>query len=190
MEWLDICDENGLPTGQTVSRETAHQQGIRHRTAHVWVIRRREGRVDILLQQRSAQKDSFPGQWDTSSAGHIPAGDEPAVSAVRELSEELGIHASPQSLRYAGYFDIRYEKVFHNAWFRDDERAYVYLYEEPVDLRTLTLQPEEVSAVDWFDFEATLAACRRHDPQFCVPVAGLEVLGKALQLIPETKKAD
>ena len=91
MEYLDIVDESGQPIGKTVSRDQAHRDGIRHRTAHVWVIRRDGSRFDILLQKRCRNKDSFPGMYDTSSAGHIPAGDEPLVSAIRELKEELGI---------------------------------------------------------------------------------------------------
>lgn len=39
MEILDICDELGNPTGKTVEREIAHQQGILHRTAHVWILK-------------------------------------------------------------------------------------------------------------------------------------------------------
>lgn len=31
-EYLDIVDENGIPTGETVERETAHAKGFRHRT--------------------------------------------------------------------------------------------------------------------------------------------------------------
>ena len=42
MEILDICDELGNPTGKTVEREIAHQQGILHRTAHVWILRKKE----------------------------------------------------------------------------------------------------------------------------------------------------
>lgn len=38
MELLDIVDENGCPTGETVERETAHRKGIRHRTSHVWLV--------------------------------------------------------------------------------------------------------------------------------------------------------
>ena len=102
MEYLDIVDENGRPTGETVSRDTAHTDGIRHRTANVWVVRPGDGGVEILLQKRSREKDSFPGRFDTSSAGHIPAGDEPLPSALRELREELGIKASPEQLRRAG----------------------------------------------------------------------------------------
>ena len=39
------------------------------------------------------EKESFPGLYDTSSAGHIRAGDEPLPSALRELREELHIAA-------------------------------------------------------------------------------------------------
>ena len=48
MEILDICDELGNPTGKTVEREIAHQQGILHRTAHVWILRKKENKIQIL----------------------------------------------------------------------------------------------------------------------------------------------
>ena len=98
MEIFDVVDEEGRPTGETVSRQEAHEKGIRHRTAHIWVIRREPGKggIQILLQKRAMDKDSFPGQYDTSSAGHIHAGDEPRISAVRELQEELGIEVRPE----------------------------------------------------------------------------------------------
>ena len=74
MEILDIVDKNGVPTGDTVSREQAHREGIRHRTSHVWLARYRDESVWLLLQRRSEDKDSHPGLLDISSAGHIPAG--------------------------------------------------------------------------------------------------------------------
>ena len=91
LEFVDIVDEYGNPTGETVERAKAHSEGIRHRTAHVWIIRRNGKQTEVLLQKRSLKKDSFPGQFDTSSAGHIQAGDEPLDSALRELREELGL---------------------------------------------------------------------------------------------------
>lgn len=69
MEFLDVVDENGMPTGETVERSAAHANGIRHRTSHVWLLRRRSEGVEVLLQKRSDDKDSFPGCYDTSSAG-------------------------------------------------------------------------------------------------------------------------
>ena len=62
MELFDVIDSKGNPTGQIVSREKAHAEGIPHRTAHIWIIREKEGRVQILLQKRSQNKDSFPGK--------------------------------------------------------------------------------------------------------------------------------
>ena len=100
MELFDVIDSKGNPAGQIVSREKAHAEGIPHRTAHIWIIRKKEGRAQILLQKRSQNKDSFPGKFDTSSAGHIQAGDEPLESALRELKEELGISATPEPSPY------------------------------------------------------------------------------------------
>ena len=89
--------------------------------------------MQILLQKRSQNKDSFPGKFDTSSAGHIQAGDEPLESALRELKEELGISAPPEQLHFAGTFPISFAKEFHGKMFRDEEIAFVYIYREPVN---------------------------------------------------------
>jgi Isopentenyldiphosphate isomerase len=181
MEFLDIVDENGQPTGETVSRSKAHADGIRHRTAHVWVVRPGESGYDVLMQKRSMEKESFPGLYDTSSAGHIPAGSEPLESALRELNEELGIDAREDQLHYAGRFRIRYEKEFHGRLFRDNEVTQVYVYREPVDAEKLTLQASEVDEVRWFALEEVWRETRRDRQRFCAPTGGLEVLRAYLQ---------
>lgn len=137
MEIFDIVDEKGIPTGETIERTQAHEKGVRHRTAHIWIVREQDGKVQLLLQKRSAEKDSFPGRFDTSSAGHIQAGDEPEESAIRELHEELGIRAAKEDLTFAGCFDIQYEKEFYGKMFRDNEVAFVYMYTKPVDAKNL-----------------------------------------------------
>lgn len=184
MEYLDICDENGQPTGQCVSRSEAHRQGILHRTAHVWIVRKENGQTEVLLQKRSMQKESFPGLYDTSSAGHIPAGEEPLPSALRELEEELGLSAAPDQLAYAGTFRIQYEKVFHGQVFRDNEVTRVYVYREPVDAQKLTLQAEEVDAVRWFDLEEVWQEIQTDRRRFCVPASGLSLLRDYLKAHP------
>ena len=177
MEYLDIVDVRGNPTGETVSREEAHKNGILHRTAHVWVIRIEDGRTEVLLQKRSDEKDSFPGMYDTSSAGHIPAGEEPLLSALRELSEELSIKAVPEQLYYAGTFRIHYEKTFHDRLFKDNEVTQVFVYTEPVRIEQLVLQPSEVSAVRWFILDEVWAEVQSGNrSRFCVPAQGLRVL--------------
>ena len=73
-EMLDLVNEQGAPIGRAVPRSEAHRLGLRHRTSHVWLVRRKNGVLEVLLQKRSDEKDSFPGCYDISSAGHIPAG--------------------------------------------------------------------------------------------------------------------
>ena len=176
-EYFDICDEYGNPTGETVERSIAHRDGIPHRTAHVWITRIDDGVRQILLQKRSKNKDSFPEMYDTSSAGHIPAGNEPAESAVRELKEELGLTAKPDQLKYAGSFHVKYELPFHGSMFRDNEYVSVYVYDADVRIEDVHIQEEELEGVEWFDLDEVYSECsqKRRD-RFCVPIEGLEIL--------------
>ena len=151
------------------------KKGVRHRTAHIWIVREQDGKAQLLLQKRSAEKDSFPGRFDTSSAGHIQAGDEPEESAIRELHEELGIRAakggsynSPDALIF------NTKRNSHGKMFRDNEVAFVYMYTKPVDAKKLILQKEEVESVEWFDMEELDTALQPpRDQRFCVPYGGL-----------------
>ena len=181
MEFLDIVDESGMPTGERVARTKAHAEGICHRTAHIWVIQRVDGRVQVLLQKRSMQKDSFPGCLDTSSAGHIQAGDEPRESALRELAEELGIEASPEDLQFIGNCRIQYEKEFHGKLFRDNEVVFLYIYDRPVKLEDIHVQAEELESVGWYDLEETIERIHAHDSRYCVPRQGIETVRKYLE---------
>ena len=184
MEFFDVINERtGEPTGVIVPREVAHREGICHRTAQVWVTRERDGVREVLLQRRSVEKDSFPGLFDTSAAGHVSAGDEPLETAVRELGEELGIEATADQLSFAGTFRIGYEDVFHDCVFRDNEIAYVYAYLNDVAIEDLTLQEEEVSEVRWFTFDEVWEAVQTADSRFCVPAGGLKALRRALDEI-------
>ena len=59
MEYFDVVDQNGNPTGEIIERKEAHRRGIPHRTSHVWIARRRDGQVELLLQKRCKEKGNF-----------------------------------------------------------------------------------------------------------------------------------
>ena len=181
MEYFDICDEKGKPTGKTVSREDAHREGILHRTAHVWIVRKGAEGYEVLLQKRSMDKDSYPGFYDTSSAGHIPAGNGPLDSALRELFEELGVKGEKEDLSPAGTFRIEYEKVFHGKPFRDNEFVYVYVYGKEVDEKSLTLQVSELDEVKWFGLDELWNGGMIDRRRFCVPGESLRILRSYLE---------
>lgn len=59
MEILDVVDETGAPTGETVERAEAHREGVRHRTSHVWIARNRNGRIQLCCRRDVCRKIHF-----------------------------------------------------------------------------------------------------------------------------------
>ena len=47
------------------------------------------GKNEILLQQRSANKEKNANMWDISAAGHISTGQDSLSAAAREINEEV-----------------------------------------------------------------------------------------------------
>lgn len=186
MELLDIVDEQGNPTGQTVERGKAHREGIRHRSSHVWLFRRREGRVEILLQKRSREKDSFPGCYDISSAGHIPAGADYIDSALRELREELGVEAETSELQYCGKRFIYYKEIFYGELFIDRQVSNIYILWRDSEAEDFTLQEEEVEEVKWFGFEECVELVRQNRIPHCIMMEELEMLERGIADIQES----
>lgn len=182
MEILDIVDENGNSTGKTIERELAHQQGILHRTAHVWIVRNKEGVTQILLQKRSDIKDSFPSCYDISSAGHIPAGVDFIPSAIRELKEELGYCAKEEELIYCGTRRFEFKGIFHDKPFYDNQISRVYILWLDQDEEAFSLQKEEVSQVKWFDFDDCINKVKHNLIHHCIYLEELEIVEKGIRI--------
>ena len=163
MEEVDIYDSDGKPLERRVQREQAHHEGLWHRTAHVWII---NSRGELLLQQRSAAKESHPGLWDISSAGHISAGSNSIEAAIRECQEELGIHVQEENLCYL--FSTRQNFVLHERAFVDNELCDIFLLERDIEPVALTLQKEEVSAVKLLHYTKFREELQLH-PESYVP---------------------
>ena len=176
LEFFFLLDENGQKTGRIKERSLVHEDGDIHGTVHIWIRRKTEHGYDLLLQKRSLQKDSFPGCYDISSAGHISAGDAPLESAIRELSEELGIKATKEQLKYVGTHEGIMNGNFYGREFKNHEISSVYIYEEPVDIATLNLQTEEVLDVLWIDFDELLAKINNHEIKHCLFLDELQML--------------
>ena len=166
-EFLDIVDMSGTPTGETIDRITAHREGILHRTTHLWILRRRNEVTEVLLQKRSKTKDSYPGCYDISSAGHIPAGVDWLPSALRELEEELGItEVAEDDLILCGWRHIVHDDVFHGTPYKDRQISNIYCIWLDVEPKALTLQEEEVEEVIWMPLETCIKKVESCDPTF------------------------
>lgn len=89
-ELFDLVDEQDRVIG-LVRRGDAHRDpSLVHRSVQILVFTS-DGR--LVLQKRSPVKDLFPGYYCASACGHVASGEDYEPCAVRELREELGIHA-------------------------------------------------------------------------------------------------
>ena len=176
MEIIDIVDENGIPTGETIERSIAHRTGVRHRTTHIWIMRKQGETIQILLQKRSKNKDSFPGCYDISSAGHIPAGDDFGESGLRELEEELGLRIDEKELIECGLHRVFTESEFHGIPYVDNQISKVFLLWKDIEVEELSLQTEEIESAMWMDFDKCKEAVRNQSIPTCINISELELL--------------
>ena len=183
MELFDEIREDGSRTGVVKERGVVHEDGSLHPTVHTWIVRPNDkSGYDLLLQKRSECKDSNPGCWDISSAGHVEAGHGYLESAIRELKEELGIDALPEQLREVGTRRCGFESEFYGRPFRDNELSMIYIYEEPVNTAELTLQESEVSETAWMDYKECRRKVAGHLFQNCIYEDELDMVGRALKI--------
>lgn len=167
-EYFDVYDESGSPTGEVVSRSEAHEKGILHTAVHIYVYRKTARGMDILLQKRADDKDSFPSCWDTSCAGHVSAGDTFSQTVKRELSEELGIDVKDGEVKSLFTKIVAKNNVFHGKPFLDREIYSVYCLERDVPAEDIVFQREEISAVKWMDSVLLLSRLEAKDKDYCI----------------------
>lgn len=177
-EYLDVVDENGQPTGAIIERAAAHREGVPHRTAHLWLVRTLDNRIQVLLQKRAMTK-SFPGCYDISSAGHIPAGQDYIPSAIRELKEELGLIANGADLIVCGDMTIFWDDVFFGVPYHDRQYTRIFLLWADVDKDKFILQKEEVADVLWIDLEECIRAVDAGTLENCIAIEELQMVQRA-----------
>lgn len=150
MELIDILDENGIKTGEIISREEVHKKGLWHRAIVAAIINENN---EILLQQRSANKEKNPNMWDISVAGHISAGQDSLQATIREISEEVNIYLS----RDIGVKDFRFmlsyrkQQVFSKDFIENQFYDFFILRQVGINEKNIRFQSSEVQAIKFVD---------------------------------------
>lgn len=123
-------DDQDNVIGQ-VTRGEAHQNSnIKHRSVFILVFNQAG---ELLLQKRSATKDTFPGFWTLSSSGHVEFGQSYDEAAARELNEELG---------------LRLDLTSQMKIYLPEEREFCWIYKSFLpDDRAINFDQTEVSEV-------------------------------------------
>jgi isopentenyldiphosphate isomerase len=144
-EPVDILDEQGNKTGQTMLKSQAHKQGLWHGGAHIWIY---NSKGEVLLQLRSPKKIVKPNVWDVSVAGHIPAGKTPLETVVEEAQEELGLKVEPKDLVYIG--KVIFDDLMPPDNWQHRVHTEVYaLLQDGLKLSDLNLEEAEISDARW-----------------------------------------
>lgn len=163
-EHLDVVTPTGVYV-ETLPRPDVHEQGLWHQTFHCLVVR--PSAQTVLLQERSAQKSSFPGLLDLSVTGHLEAGEKP-LEGIRELREELGVDASADQLVPVG---VRLLADDLGEGHTNRERVHVFFmaddrpasdYNPPVDEVSALVEIDTADFVSLFGPELPTITAIRH----------------------------
>lgn len=142
-EAWQVFSQNGSPLAghDILPVESRKTDKIIVGAVHIWVWRRTEVGIEVLLEKRASTKPTWPGYLDISTAGHIDAGESLFEAAIREADEEIGLTIDVEKLVY--FFGYR---NFKNGF------KWVYLYEitEPTEF---VFNDGEVESLDWVKLE-------------------------------------
>ena len=161
--------ENSSPATLTADQSRESDEFSRNNAGCHW---------QLLLQKRAANKDSYPGCMDISSAGHMKAGDSVEETLLREFREEMGIRASVKDFIYIGDHLSYHESVFYGKRFRDHELSHIFVYSpsDQIDAEKLRLQKEEIESVSWIDFDELEKRMQDKTIQTCIDPEELSIL--------------
>jgi len=145
-ELLDVLDENGIKTGQILPRSEIHKNGLWHRAIVVAIVNEKN---QILLQQRSSNKDKNANMWDISAAGHLSTGQDSLAAATREISEEvtvsIGYTVEVKDFRFM--FSFRKQQVFEENFIENQFYDFFILRQNGLNADNLKFQKSEVQSI-------------------------------------------
>lgn len=156
-EILLIVDENNNPIG-SANRKDVEQKGLIARVAHV-ILTDTNGR--ILCQKRAESAKVWPGCYTSTGSGHVDADETDMQAAIRELSEEAGIHIDESDLRH---IDTSYLEHQHGNTL--NKRFHV-VYRATVNPSvSMNAELSEVSELRWFNPEEIVTILNTKPGQF------------------------
>ncbi len=143
-ELIDVRDEHGNLTGETMAKLEVHRTEKWHGVILVWIY---NSQGQILVQRRAAHLNAFPEMWDVTVSGHLINSEKPRDAAIRQLSEELGIYAQPGELEEAGMLTDSFPLVYGKTHNECDYLS--FLCKDDIKASELRLQAAEVLEVRW-----------------------------------------
>jgi isopentenyl-diphosphate delta-isomerase len=144
-DYVVLVDDNNQILGTAPKLETHNENTPLHRGLSVFLF---DYRGNLLLQQRSKLKKTFPLVWSNSCCGHPKLNETSTETANRHLQYELGI-------KEVDVFEIipnyRY-KVGMNNIFENEICPVLVCFTD----QKPTINKEEVEAISWIPWKSFL----------------------------------
>mmetsp|Transcript_2338 Transcript_2338/g.6458 ORF Transcript_2338/g.6458 Transcript_2338/m.6458 type:complete len:199 (+) Transcript_2338:285-881(+) len=156
---FDMFQDRPTSTGVRKKRALVHRDRDWHRSVHIWLVDVEKQLV--VLQKRSMQKDTYPGRWDISAAGHIETNDDSKETACREVQEELGLVIQPHQIDRAFTCPAEQAPIGGCNCFED-----VYFLAVQEATCKFELGTAEVDAYCWLPIDELRAAWQRQDEKY------------------------
>lgn len=126
----------------TCEKHEAHLKGLLHRAFSIFILRKQQGRIECLLQQRQRSKYHSGGLWANACCSHPRPNERVEHAAIRRLKEEIGLKLP---LHYMGHF-IYKENVGADMIEHELDHVFVgHMYKN----QTIFLDPDEVMNTEW-----------------------------------------
>lgn len=149
-ELIDVLDENGIKTGEVLPRNEVHKKGLWHRIIVIAIVNEKN---QVLMQQRSYNKDKNAGLWDISVTGHITAGQDSLAAAKREINEEVSVNigytVDIKDFRYM--FSYRKEERVNEEHMDRQFYDFFILRQNNLKIEEIVVQESEVEQVKFVD---------------------------------------
>lgn len=142
-EYIVLVDEQDKEIG-VAEKLAAHQDNLLHRAFSIFIFRRKDAEIEVLLQQRAMQKYHSAGLWTNTCCSHPRPGETVLAAGERRLQEELGFTIS---LIQLGWF--KYNAHFSNG-LSEHELDHILVGE--ISLATeFKPNPAEIQATRWIN---------------------------------------
>lgn len=171
-DYVVLVNEKNEPLGTQEKLAVHSDQTPLHRGFSLFLFNKEN---ELLLQQRSAKKKTWPGVWTNSCCGHPMLDESPIAAAKRRLLFELGIQHAKLSMAIPDY---RYR--FEKDGIVENEICPVMIgYSEAQPIPN----PDEVQSIKWIPWQEWIAETKKNPNSYspwCVEETKLLIESKKI----------
>jgi isopentenyldiphosphate isomerase len=139
----EVLDDQGHKTGQLLDLPTIHKQALWHEVVNVWIM---NSQAELLMQLRAPGMELSPNVWDVTIGTHLRIQEEPVDAALRALTTELGVTATPEQLKHL--FNVQSANPMPNGTLHKVV-GHVFMMQQDIEISTLTFDSNKISQWAW-----------------------------------------